>query len=323
MEYNRDASSFKRTDNYEKLIEKYYDHTNLFFASWIKDTEKNRSRSNINKINRISIDIDFRKQYRDKYWYDCSDSFIIEQWIDLWKYLINNYPHSYGEFSYIIYSWNGLHIHYLWDIYEIKSPLVADLYRRVCLDFYTQFNSIVYSEVLNADLAVWDLGHLFRLPNTINEKNWIKKQCQIILRQDKKSSIVNNLQYLFNQASIQLKRENEIRKEIDELNSTRVDTFYWDDIWSRINRVPVSDIIQLLIPERRLKPDGKNFFDPKKWNANASYFVDTDNNILIRNWSTKLPWTQEWFSSALLIKEWFWFNWKQTKDWFESKWYLK
>jgi len=77
VEYCRDCSSIKKKHLYEDIIEKYYDYKNLFFSTGIKDITKNRSRSNISKINRITIDIDFRKSYIAKYDSDITDSEII------------------------------------------------------------------------------------------------------------------------------------------------------------------------------------------------------------------------------------------------------
>lgn len=67
VEFCRDCSSHKRKNSYKEIIEKYYDKKNLFFSTGITDVTKNRSRQNISKINRITIDIDFRKQYKERY----------------------------------------------------------------------------------------------------------------------------------------------------------------------------------------------------------------------------------------------------------------
>ena len=92
----------------------------------------------------------------------------------------------------------------------------------------------------------------------------------------------------------------------------------WVNVYEWINtNINIADVIQILIPERKLKPDGKNFYNPAKWNnVNASYFVDVRNNILIRNGSSKLPWTKEWLNCINLVKEWFGFSWKETIEWF-------
>jgi len=47
-----------------------------------------------------------------------------------------DYPEDYGQWNFIVFSGNGLHIHYIGDIYEIQSELDASLYRDVTLHFY-------------------------------------------------------------------------------------------------------------------------------------------------------------------------------------------
>lgn len=320
VEYCRDCSSIKKKHSYEEIIEKYYDKKNLFFTSWIKDPTKNRSRSNISKINRITIDIDFRKSYIAKHNSNVSDEEIIGIADELWKYLKREYPNDYWQWNFIVFSWNGIHIHYIWDIYEIKSEIDYELFREATLDFYKTFNAIMWDEIYNADEKVWDLWHLFRLPWTINEKEWIQHECKIISYQDIDSDVVNNLPILLKMASNRIKKrqqdfllkQKENEKKSKKYNNDWINAFEW------INKnVDVADVIQILIPERRLKSDKKNFSNPSKWtNINASYFIDRQNNILLRNWSTKLPWNKEWFNPVSLVMEWFSFWWKECIQWF-------
>ena len=321
IEYCRDCNSQKKAHKYMDIVTKYYDYKNLFFASWIKDKTKNRSKSNIWSINRITIDIDFRKAYKSKYWEDVLDEDIIQTWIDLWEMLKEEYPNDYGQWNFIVFSWNGIHIHYIWNVYTIQSEIDYELYREATLDFYKTYNKIVWDEILYADDKVWDLWHLFRLPWTINEKEWIKHKCKIIAYQDIDSTVVNNLHLLLKSAHNRIKKRQEeyfLKQKAKENETKKYNN--WINLFDYINKnVDVADVIQILIPERRLKSDWKNFNNPSKWNnVNASYFVDRQNNILIRNWSHKLPWTKEWLNPVSLVIEWFWFWWKECIEWFKS-----
>lgn len=319
VEYCRDCSSFKKEHDYKKTIERFYDLKNLFFATWIKDITKNRSRSNISKINRITIDIDFRKQYKAKYWEDISNEEIIQVWKDLWEFLKKDYPEDYWQWNFIVFSWNWLHIHYIWNVYEIKSKIDFSLYREACLDFYKTFNEIMWDPVFFADEKVWDLGHLFRLPWTINEKEWKQSKCEIIRYQDIDSNIVNNLELLLKLASNRIKkRQEEYILKQKEKERKQVKYKNWTNPYEFINKhVDVADVIQIFIPERTLKKDWKNFYDPRKSpSTNRSYFVDREHNILIRNWSSKLPWTKEWFTPVSLVMDWLNCSWKEAIEWF-------
>ena len=325
VEYCRDCSSQKKAHSYHEIIWKYYDKKNLFFSTWIKDITKNRSKSNIDKINRITIDIDFRKQYKAEYWIDLADDEIIKVWYDIWKMLREDYPNDYWQWNFIVFSWNWLHIHYIWDVYEIKSEKDFDLFREATLHFYHWFNQIMWSKEYFADEKVWDLWHLFRLPWTINEKEWNKHRCSIISFQDVKSDVVSKMPLLLRLADKRIKKRQEefmIKMKQKEAIKAKQKQYNWIDAFEYLNKnIDVADVIQILIPERKLKADKKNFCNPAKpWNVNASYFIDRQNNILIRNWSTKLPWNKEGFNPVSLVMEWFRFWWKDCINWFVNNW---
>jgi hypothetical protein len=321
VEYCRDCSSLKKEHDYDKTIKRFYDYKNLFFATWIKDITKNRSRSNIWKINRITIDIDFRKQYKEINKTDILDSEIQQIWMDLWNYLSKEYPEDYWQWNFIVFSWNGLHIYYIGKVYEIQSEIDYDLFREATLDFYKWFNNIMWDPTYYADEKVGDLWHLFRLPWTINEKEWVQHECKILLHQDIDSDVVNNLSILLRMAKNRIKKRQEdfiMKQKKKQQETKKYDN--WVNVFEWINKnVSVADVIQILIPERTLKKDWKNFYNPAKWNnVNWSYFVDKQNNILIRNWSHKLPWTKEWLNPVSLIMEWFWYWGKDCINWFVS-----
>jgi hypothetical protein len=76
------------------------------------------------------------------------------------------------------------------------------------------------------------------------------------------------------------------------------------------------------IPERPLKKDWKNF--TKKWKAwNNSYFIDKENNIIIRNWSTFLAWDKDWMNPLDLVEAYTWLKWKELLWWFKENRFVK
>lgn len=325
MEYCRDCNANKKENDYNKLIKRFYDYKNLHFTSWIKDPTKNRSIENISQVNRISIDIDFRKAYKKKFNEEISDEDIETLAKQLWEYLKEEFPLDFWQWNFIVFSWNWIHIHYIWNIYTIKNTEEANLYRDVCLDFYNKFNTNMWDELYFADTQVWSIWHLFRLPWTINEKDNKQHNCKIVAYQDIDSNVVNNLSSLFKYAyKRKIKLEEELLQKIREKEKRDIKYNKWDNInvfeWCN-NNIPISNVIQILIPERRLKQDWKNFYDPTKWRTvNASYFIVPSKNILIRNWSTKLPWMQEWFNVISLVMEWFWYRWRDALEWLVSNW---
>ena len=182
----------------------------------------------------------------------------------------------------------------------------------------------MWEKVYFADEKVWDLWHLFRLPWSINEKEWVSHECKIISYQNVKSDVVTKMPLLLRLADKRIKKRAEqfmLKQKEKERKAAKTQNYNWIDAFAWLNQnVDVAEVIQILIPERKLKSDKKNFYNPAKWaNVNASYFIDRQNNILIRNWSTKLPWNKEGLNPVSLVMEWFWFWWKQCIDWFIEK----
>lgn len=92
-----------------------------------------------------------------------------------------------------------------------------------------------------------------------------------------------------------------------------------EDVFEKIRKsVDVWEIMQYFVPERPIKKDNKNFSKKgKAWNN--SYFIDRENNIIIRNWSTFLAGTKEGMNPIDLVEEYTWLNWKELLQWFVDK----
>lgn len=309
---NSNYSYFK----YKDLINNHKEKENLFFTNWFWKWLK-RAKENVKFINRFSIDIDFRKNIT----FSIDDEDIIEQWIELWNFLKEDSPNDFWQWNYIIFSWNWLHIHYLWDIFEIKEDIkdFALYYKEMTNHIYNEFNNLIWWPFI-CDLKVWDLGHLFRLPWSYNIKNWIKKECKIIAEQNIKSDFVNKTSYLIKLAKKRLKiKEEEFKKE--QLKKQNYNKYYFnnnENLFEIIRKkVDVAQVLLKFIPERTLQNDNKNFKKPwKPWNN--SYFVDRWNNIIIRNWSTFLAWNKEWMNPLDIVEEYTWLKWKDMIQWFKD-----
>jgi hypothetical protein len=185
------------------------------------------------------------------------------------------------------------------------------------------------------DTKVGDLWHLFRLPWTINEKQWIRNECKIIAEQQINSDFVNKLDLLIKFAKKRIEERNEKynKEEEDSKKKTKYlgDTLNCNNKHSDSNSIfndlrrdiDVSAVLLRFVPERPLKKDNKNF--SKKWKKwNNSYFVDREHNIIIRNWSTYLQGTKEWMTIFDLIEAYTWISdWKWMLDWLEKEWFIK
>lgn len=84
----------------------------------------------------------------------------------------------------------------------------------------------------------------------------------------------------------------------------------------------MAQVLLKFIPDRPLKKDNKNFTKPWK-NGNNSYFVDRQNNIIIRNWSTFLAWVKEWLNPIDLVEEYTGLEWQKIIEWFKINKFIK
>ena len=143
---------------------------------------------------------------------------------------------------------------------------------------------------------------------------------EIVWYQAIDSDLVNRLPEL-----MQITRKKIKQREIEIYNKmiwNKVSTkklYDWENVFETIRKkVDVAQVMLQFVPERPLKKDNKNF--SKKWKSwNNSYFVDRENNIIIRNWSTFLAWSKEWLNPIDLVEEYTGLQWKELLDWFVQK----
>lgn len=313
IEYNKNCFSNNRTNKYIDILKQNPDNINLYFCAWIKDITKNRSAENIAYVNKITIDLDVRKESKTQLSYNPTNKEIIEMGINLWEDLKKLCPDDFGQWSYIVFSWNGLQIHYFWKKHKVQWDDYAEMFRFAMVDIYKEFYKIVWW-VFVPDEKVWDLWHLFRLPNTINEKEGIQNYCEIIARQDIESNFVNRLDLL-----ILASRNRKILKEKEVFKKKVFNPKFvenTEDTFEYIRKkVDVAQVLLKFIPERILKKDNKNFTKPwKAWNN--SYFVDRENNIILRNGSKILAWNKEWLNPLDIVEEYLNLKWKNLLNWF-------
>lgn len=206
IEYNSNCNSNTKEYKYNEILKKYPNRENLYFATGIKNIWENRNSKNIWYVNRITIDIDLRKNSIETLNYNPTDEEIIQNGIEIWEILKEERPHDFWQWSYIVFSWNWLHLHYLGKIHKVQGELYAEYFREATKHIYKEFSSYMGWPYV-ADEKVGDLGHLFRLPNTINLKSDLKRECKIIARQNIESDFVNNLDKLMEFAKKRIEKK--------------------------------------------------------------------------------------------------------------------
>lgn len=153
--------------------------------AWTDEFWKNKiTDANIKETNRIYVDLDLRKQSKEK----LSDD-DIRSLAKILKEMLDEHP-LFKQWSYIIFSWNGLHVYYVWDYISIAP----DIYAKISKAFYEMFDrEILQTEPLNfcpTDKQNQNISRLMRLPGSYNQRKSFPElgsvQVEILYEQDVK-----------------------------------------------------------------------------------------------------------------------------------------
>jgi hypothetical protein len=229
--------------------------------------------SDIVKKSYFLIDLDIRKEYKEIYDKDISDTeiFLLAEMIknnteDLWEY--------FSEWSYIIFTWNWLHIYYIWDSLEISPKDYSLWVERI----YRKWNEIMWESIYYADNACKNIARISRLPWTINQKNW--SEVKILYHQEVQSRLIKLIP-LFAEET---KKENKIEQDKRQKEyEQRLKEFWnkWNELYETINMIPAYQIAQVLLPEFAF--DWKKNF--KKWKFLKWYYYVQETNTIC-NWGS-------------------------------------
>lgn len=244
------------------------------------------------------IDIDMRKNFEEEFWEKCSDEDIIQEWLNISKYIseLNEY---FSEWRYIVFSGNGIHLYYVSDSQEISK----EDYNLAVERIFRQWDKIVWSKTFSSDHACKNIARILRLPWSINQKNW--SEVKIIAEQDIKSRLVDSFKTLADTEKQEAEDRNKIKqKEIEQ----RMSTYSKDDnnLYEVINQIPSWQIAQILLPQFPF--DWKKNFKNEKWWF-CWYFYNAEDNTIVNGWSRFFNWWYEWswwnnFSLVKRFKNW-------------------
>jgi len=163
VEINRNANSVVR------LKEAYWKEQ-CFFVAWLGERSNKRcSDKDIKSKKYFVIDIDIRLDYLNKH-----NKVLIQDKLDneadiiIWLLETN----WYGDYSYVVNTWNWIHIYYIWDEKEYDKKIYS-LWIHKILD---EVDAILIDTPYSADAAVSNIARLSRLPWTYNPRKKIKTE---------------------------------------------------------------------------------------------------------------------------------------------------
>lgn len=309
---------------------------NTYFLAWVRKNLTynwfNRAKDiDIFEKNYIIIDIDLRKQFKEYNWLDCSDEEIINTWLDMWKYLIDEHEYLW-DYDFIVFSWNWLHFYYLWEYKNISPDDYAYWVQRIM----NEWDSFWGFRVFNSDHACKNIARIIRLPWSINQKTW--KECIVIEERQWKWKLLSVLESLaFSEKELELeKRKKETDRKIEEYkkNEKMNKLINWDRyeeskeklirIFEVIDSIPAYLIAEKILPQFPFNKNWKNF-DNEKWWFCWYYYVSELNSIC--NWWSRY-FLYDWdvnscWSPSSLIKHEFNLTWWETIKYFKDNFNLK
>lgn len=295
----------------ESQIKNYLNHANIYYLPWV-DPEledwKRASDNNVIKTNRFCIDIDMRNQFDE----EITNLEIVKAWLDFAKYL-KDANELFWEFSYIVFSWNWLHIYYHWDTIEIDK----NIYKEWVKYILRMWDDFINDPWFFSDHACCNLARILRLPWSYNMKNWAK--VRILAKQKVKSRLFTDIEKYANISLEEQKKEEEKKKKELE-KKMKLYASRWEDnnLYEKINDIPAYQIAEMLLPEFPF--DWKKNFKNKKWWF-AGYFYVKEMNWIANWWSRYFNWWDEnsVFSPFMIIKNWYWLTNRETFEYFKDK----
>lgn len=261
--------------------------------------------SDIIKTNKFVIDIDLRNnldyEITNDDIMDIADT--LKQELETIEYL--------NEWSYIIFSWNWLHIYYIWDFITVTPEEFSNWIIRI----FNKWDEIFWSPY-ESDHACRNIWRIFRLPWSVNQKNWA--EVKILYQQEVKSSLVSRIPYFAEKTKKELEIENIKRLEETKAilaNFSADDSKFYDIINKQI---PAYQIAQLLVPQFPYNWK-KNFKNEKGWLT--WYYYVKENNTICNWWSRYFlfDWdVNSCWNNFSLVKKSKWFTNAETFRFFKE-----
>ncbi len=300
----------------KKDIKRFINNNNIYYLPWVAENLEDWKRASdrdIQSSKRFCIDIDLRSNLKEKYDEEITNLEIVRTWIDLWKQLIDDHE-LFWQWSYIVFTWNGLHIYYVWNEYKF-TPGQYKLWVKHIFKIWDDYVIENWYDCLVSDHACCNLARILRLPGTINQKNGAK--VRMLLEQNKNSELVDKIKIY---ALIE-NEENEIKNRIalSEMKLKNYET-QWNEDYDKINSYPAYQIAQQLVPNFPFAKNWKNFHNEKK--GFTGYYYVKDTNTICNGGSRYFKFDGDdnsCWNNYSIIKHWYSLSDREVFQWFKDK----
>lgn len=318
---------------------------NIYFCAWLdKKSQKRCSDDDIKKKRYFVVDLDIRLEYWKKNWKVLTQEELDKEIENILKILKDT---GLNEYSYVVNSWNWIHLYYCWEEKNFDKQIYSDWVKRA----YEQIDDVLQKTPYKCDPATSNLARITRLPWTYNpRKKEIKwevirdmweYECKII-KEQKQDSILFDLLEDFAKKYREAKEEDK-EKQIEVKRIVKKD-YKKEDIWEKINQIPAGNIAEYVwgvsVVDRGL--DNVALRENKK-NMWAYWYKPY--NIIVNTGSSLIKTDKSYFTSYELVyyelmnkdskatidffRDRYWIEIKEQKKWidmpkleYEKIWYV-
>lgn len=306
---------------------------NFYFLAWVQNPKIRNRDNQIVVKNYFAFDLDCRnliakdldippEQVPDYEILWIADSFKdFMKWKEFW------------DWRYIVFSWNGLHIYYTGETLRIPEDVTTSEYQDAMLAYQYEFKSIFESPYMIPDPACINIGRVFRLPWSYNQRSkyptlW-KTECRILYEQDVNSKLVWDIPRIWK--SVQEKRlkliqiEKERREKERELKMRN-----WElnrdseKVKEELKQIPIEDVFDKLGIIQHAWFNWRNWIDPKD-RSYFSFWKDKENFIHVANSTTLAPYSNwnDWLDNFHLVMNMLSIDFPKSVEWLKNNFYSK
>lgn len=267
----------------------------------------------------IFVDIDIRENHYRRTQEVLDDDRLTDE---IQKILNALQQSGLDDFSYAVFSWNGLHLYYTGEEIEIDHKTYSAGVRRL----YQMINEKIKPLGYQVDWACHNIARISRLPWTINTrhkvkdwKEWRKLEpvaCELFVMQEKVSKHFAKLKEYAQLRTEQEQRTRETKSEVRKIQASHKKD---DSIFDAINSIPVRDIAEIArwVTMRDTGEDMCPLLEPHK---NMWAYVYKPYNIVVAKGSSLIKSSRETFTPRqLALDEIFNGDKKRTVEFFKDK----
>lgn len=293
---------------------------NIYFCCWFDSASGTSGRcvdGDFTKKKYIPVDIDIRLAYYEQHHKVLSQEELDEEILKILDRL--DKQDVLKTYSYVIKSWNWVHIYYVWD----EITIDRDTYSRWVEYIQWLINDTIDDLWYKCDSAVKNIWRIMRLPWTINPRkktHWNDilwdlwpYECQILKINPTSCDLLSKLPEF---AEILQSEANIIK--IAKQNFSKSDS----DKWWPINSVPISELVEFVYPVTALVDKEKNWIITiREQHKNMWAFIYTPYNIMVNWWSSLIKTSSKrtFTPYELILNEYCNWDVKKTLEFFKSK----